>query len=228
MSNMRYLFSSPHSYLDYSSGAAISTRSALRALVRQGEQVDVFCGTYFDDPKMNERAFFRLLKSLGSPVKVTELRLKDGAEPRSFRLVEFDDSGINASFLLAEDSFRASSKFFPMKSITNRLFLHFLNKKLDALRPDVFVTYGGDPRLIRAAKRAKANGGETVFLLYNLAYSKRDLFHVGDSSMHSDQRERFSCLARKRELGVRHRTRRSLRDSIISTPWTSTRSSFRR
>ena len=83
---MRYLFSSPHSYLDYSSGAAISTRSALRALIRRGEQVDVFCGTYFDDPKMNERAFFRLLKSLGSPVKVTELRLKDGAKlPRPRR-----------------------------------------------------------------------------------------------------------------------------------------------
>ena len=206
---MRYFFSSPHSYLDYASGAAISTRSALRAFVRQGEQVDVFCGTYFDDTTMNERAFFRLLKSLNAPIKVTELRLKDGAEPRSFRLVEFDDSGINASFLLAEDSFRASSKFFPMKSISNRLFFHFLNKKLDASRPDVFATYGGDPRLILSAKRAKANGGASVFLLYNLAYSKRDLFHVGDSSMHSDQRERFSCLARKRELGVRHRTRAS-------------------
>ncbi|MBR5759290.1 MAG: hypothetical protein IKX88_11910, partial [Thermoguttaceae bacterium] len=177
---MNYLFSSPHSYLDYASGAAISTRSALRALIRRGEQVDVFCGTYFDDPKMNERAFFRLLKSLNAPIKVTELRLKDGAEPRLFRLVEFDDSGINASFLLAEDSFRASSKFFPMKSISNRLFFHFLNKKLDASRPDVFATYGGDPRLILSAKRAKANGGASVFLLYNLAYSKRDLFLAFD------------------------------------------------
>ncbi|MBP5621153.1 MAG: glycosyltransferase family 4 protein [Thermoguttaceae bacterium] len=177
---MPYLFSSPHSYLDYASGAAISTRSALRAFVRQGDQVDVFCGTYFDDPQMNERAFFRLLKSLNARIKVTELQLKDGVKPRSFRLVEFDDSGINASFLLAEDSFRASNRFFPMNSISNRLFFHFLIKKLDATSPDVFATNGGDPRLILSAKRAKANGGASVFLLYNLAYSKRELFLAFD------------------------------------------------
>jgi glycosyltransferase involved in cell wall biosynthesis len=173
---MQFLFSSPHSYLDYTSGAAISTRATLHALVQQGWNVDVFCGTYFDDPTVNERSLINTLRRLNSKIKVRECRLNVDARACSFRLLEFNDSGINASFLLASDSFQTSKWRSPMNSISNRLFFHLLNQKLNSLRPDVFATYGGDPRLIRSAKRTKANGGATVFLLHNLSYARRELF----------------------------------------------------
>ncbi|MBQ9874760.1 MAG: hypothetical protein IJM30_09880 [Thermoguttaceae bacterium] len=59
---MNVLFASPHNHMDQTSGAAISTRSTLRALARSRHCVRALTGSVFDDDFFREEDLTRSLR----------------------------------------------------------------------------------------------------------------------------------------------------------------------
>ena len=177
----KVLFGSYYNYLDQTSGAAISTRALLRALSRRGYNARVFCGPFFDDLQMNERAFFQTLARLETQVAVKEYNARFDGRTVPCRLVSFNDSGVDVSILTTPGSFSLAERARWFGSPVGSLFYRLLDAEIETFKPDFFTTYGGDVRLGKAADKAKERGGSAVFLLHNLSYNRKDVFNPFDA-----------------------------------------------
>lgn len=178
---MRLLFSSYHNYFDQASGAAISTRSVLLELAQRGWDVRVFCGSFFDSAVIDEASFLKTLTSRGITPNVEQYQANVGGKKIGFKLLRFDDSGIDATVFLPDDAFgRADLRQILPRSIGD-LFLKLFIGVLNEFKPNVYLSYGGYWAAPYAAEAARRSGAANVFLLCNLAYRRRELFEQFDS-----------------------------------------------
>ncbi len=170
------LFSSYHNYLDQGSGAAISAREVLRELARRGWRVRVLCGSFFDDATADENAFYATLKRRKIAATVERKRAVLAGKTVEFRLVRFLDDGVEANVFFADD---AASRTLPRGALSRpsgELLLKLLLDECQAIKPNVYLTYGGYWAALPAVEIAKKFGAASVFYLCNFAYNRRDLF----------------------------------------------------
>ncbi len=175
---MRVLFGSYHNYLDFSSGAAISTRSTLKALAQNGWKISVFNGPAFDATRFGVDPLQVIARQINSSITVQRLKTTLDGQSISFRFAKFNDSGIDATVFLPDE---------PQRRVSNnpialtKLFFHAFSQRIQEVSPEIFCTYGGDPRIVKLAQEARKRGTKTVFHLHNLAYRDRVLFDAFDA-----------------------------------------------
>lgn len=161
------LFASYHCYHDPASGAALCTRDLFAALAARGYPCSVFTGPYLDDP--------------AAPPATLALRDRPGvrsvrgtAGPYPFTLHRGADSGVPVT-VFATDPPVASQ---PPTPVDTAAFLAVFRDHLARFRPDVVLTYGGDPASRGLHQIAREAGAKVVFWLHNFAY--RDPFAFAD------------------------------------------------
>ena len=164
---MRLLFSSIHSYLDPSSGAALATRELLELLAARGMDCRVLCTGVLDYER--ETPLDELLASLGLPVSRFQAALGGG---RTSDVLDLTVGGVRVT-LLPTASSRAERS--PDGS-EGAVFLDLADQVLERFRPDVLLTYGGHPASIELMRRARAKGIAVVFHLHNFGYNDRRAF----------------------------------------------------
>ena len=177
---MTVLFSSFHNYLDFSSGAAITTREILIELARRGRRVATLCGALFDRRDFSEIDFFRLLKRLNLPARVRRLELATSSEVVPCREIAFNDTGIESTALFfGADPTRGASPRAVPQSIGEGFFRFFLDA-LQRIKPRLYATYGGGWLAPRLADVAKRRGAQNLFWLHNASYDRSELFRHFD------------------------------------------------
>lgn len=167
----RVLFCSYHSYVDPSSGAALSTRDLLELLASRGWPCGVLCGPHldFEQPESLEQ----LLTDHGLPFEVR--RGTAGSLPFSvFHLVR---SGIPVSIF----DIHGSRPSEPPTRGEGEAFLALFHGVLDRFRPDVLLTYGGHWLAHELMTVARRRGLAMVFALHNFAYHDTALFRPTDA-----------------------------------------------
>lgn len=162
----RVMFSSCHCLLDPSNGAAISTRDLLTALAARGWQCGAFTGPVLDD-------------STATPIG-TVLRDRPGARhapgtagARKFVLHTIPKADGFPVTVFAPDP-PAAAKFPDAEEAAG--FLAMLGEAMRRFRPQVVLTYGGDPASRGVVRVAKRVGARVVFRLHNFAYPTVESF----------------------------------------------------
>jgi hypothetical protein len=178
----RVLFTSPHCLIDASSGAAIATGDALELLARNGFECRAFCASKLDLP--GEERFEQLLVDLRVKFRIRESWF--AGQPVRFASVELGRVPVTV--------FRSRSTrpdvWLPHEPAA---VLAAFERTLDEFRPDVRLTYGGDPvarAMIRVARNCRERRVESrepegrskiVFGLHNFAYNDTELFRDVDA-----------------------------------------------
>ncbi|MBQ9874608.1 MAG: glycosyltransferase [Thermoguttaceae bacterium] len=196
---MRLLFASPHNYLDQTSGAAISTRESLLALVRAGWDVRVVCGGLCDDPQMKTTGVLQKIAQKDFPCVLRKGSSTVRGQNATWGEYNFKDSGIATSVFITNDMFASSNRALWFASPSSEVFYRRLSKALDAYNPDIFATYGGDQRNALAAETVRNRGASTAFYLHNLEYRKPELFKSFDSVIVPSE---FAKRFYKEKLGI--------------------------
>jgi len=139
----------------------VSGRALMRGLARLGHPVGVLCGTAIDAGPVEDPADF--LAARGLPYAAGR-----AGEPPCLTLV---DGGVPVTIYRRH--------LGPLRA-PDRAEVHDFGRLLGAalarLRPDVLVTYGGDPLTLGVLAEARRMGIATAFLLHNFAYHDRGLF----------------------------------------------------
>jgi glycosyltransferase involved in cell wall biosynthesis len=163
---MRLLFSSPHCYLDTSSGAALATRGLLSLLTSHASPCAVFCGDRLDFERPPPLADLLQLQGLSGS---SQRAFADGVP---FSLTDVVANGVPVSiFSLPEQPAGAA-----MPPAAGAAFLRLLDGILDRFRPDIVLTYGGDELTHGLITRVRQRGLPVVFALHNFAYKFRSFF----------------------------------------------------
>ncbi|MDB5313202.1 MAG: hypothetical protein JWO38_7404 [Gemmataceae bacterium] len=171
MTRPRVLFASYHCYHDPASGAAVCTRDLFAALAARGWLCGAFTGPVLDDPAappvgelLRDRPGVRTTPGTAGPVGFT---IHTDTGPGGFPVTVF-----------------APAPAAPARSPTAAeagAFLGVLDQVLGRFRPDVVLTYGGDPASAGVLGRARRAGARVGFWLHNLAYTSADLFRGYDA-----------------------------------------------
>lgn len=145
-----------HSYIDTSSGAAISLRDMLEALARRDWQVRVFCGPGLDfETGASNR---QLLEDQGIPFEIY-----DGhARGEDYSLYMFRKNNVDCGLYLPSRPGREPAR------AAGENFLQSYEELLDSWRPEVVVTYGGSWLAGPLLRMARQRGVRTVFYLCSL------------------------------------------------------------
>ncbi|PQO28504.1 glycosyltransferase [Bremerella cremea] len=164
----RILVALYHSYIDTSSGAAISLRDLMEGLARHGWEVRVFSGPRldFEEPKTNEE----LLIEQGIHFKT----YKASDQGVDIRLSLFRSNGVDCGVWVPSDPQASPSK------AVGTAWLNAYREVLESWRPDLVITYGGfwmTGPLTQLARNARAR---TVFYLCNYAYKDAKFFQDFD------------------------------------------------
>lgn len=175
----RIFYSSYHNYFDMSSGAAISARAVLLALARRGWRVRVLCGSFFDDGERKFEEFLSDLIARGFRPRLTTRQLTGRGRTICFKVLDFQDGGIESSAVFYADSKERESHCELNQDETD-MFLYLYNEEFVERRPDVFMTYGGYKAVALGAAFFRRRDVKTVFYLCNLAYHNRFLFNYFD------------------------------------------------
>ena len=161
----KVLFASAHSIVDFSNGASVATLDMLEGLTTPGFECQAFCTAKLD---------FQ-----------TEVRLENIVdslhEPRQDRPSVCGSEHANVLYtrrqhvpvtIIQLDS----TRHVPQRLEEVQTVLEFFRKFLDAYRPDVMLTYGGDPITAGMIAEAKQRGIPVVFALHNFAYTGSRFF----------------------------------------------------
>jgi hypothetical protein len=159
---MRLLFSSIHSYLDPSSGAALATREMLELLAGRGMDCRVLSAGVLDYER--ETALDEVLATLELPARRFQAELARG---RSAEVIDLSVNGVRVT-LMPTASSRAERAPDPREAV---IFLELAEQVFDRLKPDVLLTYGGHPASIELMRRARRRGIAVVFHLHNFGYN---------------------------------------------------------
>lgn len=157
----RLLFASYHSYLDPASGAALATRDLLELLAARGWACAACTAavTDFDQDVSPER----LLAEHGLAADVR----KSTAPPAPFTLYHFVQAGVPVT-LFRHHAAEPRREPTPAEG---QAFLAVLGGVLDRFRPDLVLTYGGQPVAAALRRLARSRGARVVFHLHNEAYA---------------------------------------------------------
>lgn len=160
-------------YFDDSNGAAVANRSLLRSLARLGFRVEALSGAVVDTGVRADPADLLARRSLRFEVagRVTWFVGAagiQGPDPPHLRLVS-DGVGLTIHHrptgpIRATDIAEAGE------------FLSLVDLHLERFRPDVLLTYGGDPLTCEVLARARRRDVTTVFALHNFDYRDRSTF----------------------------------------------------
>jgi glycosyltransferase involved in cell wall biosynthesis len=154
------LFASAHSLVDFSNGASVATRDLLQRLAASGFEAHAFCTPKRDLPR--EVGFARALGDWHEPSAVRGPAC--GSHPARILSTRRGDVSIS---IIGLDSTRHGPPQ-PEEVLT---VLNAFRSHLDALQPDVMLTYGGDPITQGMIALARRSGIPIVFALHNLAYT---------------------------------------------------------
>ena len=192
----RVLFASAHSILDFSNGASVATLDVLQGLTTLGFECQAFCTA-----KMDLHTEVRLEKMIDDLHEPYEVRSSvSGADRAKILYTRRQKVPIT---LIRQESTR-HSKPAPDEI---RTVLRLFQKFLDVYRPDVMLTYGGDPvtqGMIAAAGRA---GIPVVFAIHNFGYT--DLRHF--SGVHH-------CIVPSEFAGRHYRDKLGLACRVLPNP----------
>jgi glycosyltransferase involved in cell wall biosynthesis len=164
----RLLFASIHSYLDPSSGAAVATRELLELLAARGWDCRALACGLLDYER--ETPLDDVLAAMDRSAQRVGASLSRGGEAEVFDL-ELD--GVRVTLLPTAYS-RADRAPSPREGV---IFLDLVEQVLERFRPEVVLTYGGNPVSLELIRLARARGIPVVFHLHNFAYNDRRGFN---------------------------------------------------
>lgn len=186
----RLLFASCHSYLDPSSGAALTTRDVLELLAERGIDCRVFSTGVLDFEQ--ETPLESVLDGLDVPYQRAESVLQGRGAVDVFDLTL---NGVRVTLLPTASS-------LPSRGPTleeSRAFLNLAEQVLDRFRPQALLTYGGHPANVELMARARNRGIRVVFHLHNFGYPDKSAFqHVNTVIVPSEFSRKFHA----RRLGL--------------------------
>ena len=159
------LFASAPSIVDSSNGASVATPDVLRGLAAAGFECQAFCTprldfhteVCFEDVVGATREPFRVQPSICGSERARVLSTRRQAVPITIIRLE-------------------STRHVSLRAEELQTVLEFFEKFLDVYRPDVVITYGGDPTTLGMIAIAKRRGIPVVFAIHNFAYAKLHLF----------------------------------------------------
>jgi len=168
-SHPRVLFASYHCFHDPASGAARCTRDLFDQLTTHGWTCAVFTGPNRDDdraPPINEQ--------LAAP----DLSIESGRVGSLAFTTYFTDSLGYPVTVFAPDLPAVQR---PPSPVEARTFANRLGRVVRAFRPDVVLTYGGDPASRLVPPVARSVGAKVIFWLHNLSYGGTEFFRDYDN-----------------------------------------------
>lgn len=188
-SRPRVMFASYHCYHDPASGAAVCTRDLFAALASRGWRCGAFTGPFLDDPA-------------ATPIGVT-LRDRPGvtsapgaAGSSQFAVHTVPGPGGFPVTVFAPDPPVPAKLPSPEETAG---FLTVLAEAVRRFRPDVVLTYGGDPASRSVVQVAKKAGAKVAFWLHNFAYPDAAAFAGCDAVIVPSQ---FSREYHRKALGI--------------------------
>jgi glycosyltransferase involved in cell wall biosynthesis len=198
MPNPRLLFCSYHSYLDPSSGAALSTRHLLELLAERGWGCGVFCGPRLDfEPRI---PYAEVLRQQGLTAQVE----RGHAGALDFTLHHLTCRGVPVT-LFEPDGQTDPRRPTPQEG---NAFLGLFDHVRRVFHPDVLLTYGGHSLGRGVIAAAKRDGLRVVFSLRNFAYTDAKLFAQVDAVLVPSE---YSREHYQRTLGIE--------STAIPGPW---------
>jgi glycosyltransferase involved in cell wall biosynthesis len=165
------MFASYHCHHDPTSGAALCTRDLFALLAARGWACGVMTGPYLDthsNPPIDDR--FR---------DASGVRAERGqAGSLGFTVYNFvAPRGYPVSIVSPEPP---ATRRAPTPDETS-LFLRLLGLAVKEFRPEVVLTYGGDPASVGVIDVARRAGAKVAFWLHNYAYQSADLLRTCDA-----------------------------------------------
>jgi glycosyltransferase involved in cell wall biosynthesis/Tfp pilus assembly protein PilF len=174
----RIAFVSPHCVLDFTNGAATATLDALKLLSGIGFPCEVFCGTRVDSMGSVTAA---LARPRPNPLPAGEGNLHH-AERDEYRVGPFRGRMIFTAHggvpVTLVDTGPARDETINREAMA--AFLTGCEVFLDATRPDVLWTYGGDPAALVVQHMAAQRGIPILFALHTCAYKDKGPFQMVD------------------------------------------------
>ncbi len=162
----RVMFASYHSYHDPASGAAICTRDLFAALAARAWRVGAITG-----PQLDDRAALPVGEVLRSQPETRSASGRAGTAAFSIHTVH----GPGGFPVTVFDPIQKSPTRHPSPEET-AAFLSLVREVMGRFRPDVVLTYGGDPASHGIHAVARSVGAKVVFWLHNFAYKTRSAF----------------------------------------------------
>lgn len=156
----RVLFASYHRFGDTSSGASLCTRDLFDLLTPRGWSCGAFTGPLRDAPAPK------------GPPGAGESVARGWHGSLTFTVTTSTASGYPVSVFEPDP---VSDRRQVSRSEA-AAFAHLLGEAVRAFRPDVVLTYGGDPASGAVPRVAKEVGAKAVFWLHNRAYTSADCF----------------------------------------------------
>lgn len=198
MSIIRVLHCARFFHLDSSNGAATANRALVECLARRGFAVEALCGAVVDAGFGRDPAALLADHGLARETSQGDDRLLVGADgvraaapPRLLTTV----NGVPLT-VLRRETHRCDQP--DAAEVVD--FLTLVEETLHRFRPDVLMTYGGDPLTGEILRRARRDGAATVFTLHNFNYADPRPFADVDAVLVAS---RFSAEHHERTLGRR-------------------------
>ena len=199
----RILIALYHSWIDTSSGAAISLRETMKSLAARGWSVRVLCGPLLDfgyrktcEQILDEQKIVFREFVLQHSRRATSPGETDTSKSPGDRLLLFHDGPVPvAQYLPFEKNIHQQ----PPDAETGSIWLKLYQEQLNTWKPDIVLTYGGYSLCTPTLQIAKTHGIRTVFYLCNFAYTDASLFHDVSATITASQ---YHAEAYRHTLGI--------------------------
>jgi glycosyltransferase involved in cell wall biosynthesis len=160
---------------DSTNGAAVASRALLGCLARHGFRVEALCGSLIDGGPESDPA--DVLAERGLPFNLGGVGTagSPGVDDAAAPVLRFEAQGIPVT--LPHRRLRRDQRLDPRElGESFQLFEALFSRH----RPDILVTYGGDPLTREILRRARHRGVATVFTLHNFGYLNPSPFADAD------------------------------------------------
>ncbi len=155
----KILFASPHSIIDWSSGAAVATSDIVNLLGKSGFTCQAFCASKLDLPA--DTSFEQLLVNLRVPCTILTGTYRGVHQ----RLLQAQVGALPVTIFRTR-----STSVADWDAIEPEAMIAAYVDILERTAPDMVLTYGGDPVAHAIIRLASERGIPVVFGLHNLAY----------------------------------------------------------
>ena len=161
----RVFFASAHSIVDFSNGASVATLDVLQGLTTAGFECQAFCAAKLDF--QTEVCLESIVDSMHEPRQTH----RSICGSRAARVLYTRRGHVPITIIRLESTRHGVQRHDEVQTV-----LEFFEKFLEVYRPDVMLTYGGDPTTAGMIARAKQRGIPVVFALHNFAYTNPRFF----------------------------------------------------
>jgi hypothetical protein len=161
----RILFASAHSIVDFSNGASVATLDMLEGLTTGGFECQAFCAAKLDFQK--ETCLDEIVDAMHEPHH--DQPSVCGSQRANVMYTRRQH--VPVTIIRLESTRHVYNRPEEVETV-----LEFFRKFLDTYRPDVVLTYGGDPITIGMIAQARERAIPVVFALHNFAYTNARAF----------------------------------------------------